>query len=303
MFRRFIGDENRHKRISAFNEQFIINGNQRFAEYFADRCEVLGVEKGAKIIEQDGIDNDLYFLVAGSVEINVNNRTVAVREKQMHVGEMALLDDTAKRSASVVAAEELVVFKVKQDEFERFADQNPILWRRIAVELSNRLRERSKFVRIPNAKPMIFLGSSTEALPKAKLVKDVLVGCGLNVKSWDDSELFALSENTLDELIEILAAYDFALFYVSGDDKLESRGKTSAQPRDNVILEAGMSIGALGKCRTFLLVEADSRPGLPSDLKGVTYLPMRFDGANLCAETLTQISDKIVARISEDGVK
>jgi CRP/FNR family transcriptional regulator, cyclic AMP receptor protein len=303
MREKFEGKAGEQKRIEALMDQYIINGRKEFAEFFANNCEVIAVTRGSLIIEQDGHDNDLYFIISGGVEVYVNDRIIASREKRNHVGEMALLDDTAKRSASVVAREETVLFRVQQDVFAKFADANPVLWRRIAIELSSRLRERSKFIKVPNPKPLVFIGSSSESLLKAKLVKQTIRDAGIEVKCWDDSELFALSESTLDELVSILTEYDFALFFVSGDDQLIGREKERAQPRDNVILELGMSIGALGKERTFILLDEKSRPNLPSDLKGVTYLPIRFEGDKLSNESFALIETKLIERIIAAGVK
>lgn len=303
MIDRFVGPENRDKRIKVLCDQYIINGNAEFATFFADHCEPLFYSKGQKIIEQEGSDTDLYFIVAGSADVYVNERPIAVRDKRIHVGEMALMDETAKRSASVIVREDTVAFRVAQADFCPYANENPELWQRIAIELANRLRERSKFIRVPNPKPMVFIGSSSEFLSKAKQVQDVIGSAGIDVKCWDDGDLFALSETTLDELIDILDAYDFAIFYVSGDDKLNTRGATVAQPRDNVILELGMGIGSLGKERTFILVDGDPKPNLPSDLKGVTYLPVSFDGGKLNDATVEMLKKKLVARIFSDGVK
>lgn len=303
MIEKFLGTKNKQKRINALSEQYIINGSSDFAAYFADNCEVLGYSKGIKLIEQDGTDSDLYFIIMGSVDIVVNDRPIAIRNKHIHVGEMALLDDTTKRSAVVIAREDTVVFKVTQAIFSTYANSHPELWQRMAIELSSRLRERSRFIKTPNSKPMVFIGSSSEQLERVKLIKELIIDSGIDVKSWDENDLFSLSESTLDELIEILENYDFALFYISGDDKLESRGTTFSQPRDNVILELGMAIGALGKKRSFILVEEDSKPNLPTDLKGVTYLPISFDDAKLSDHTTAQIKEKLIARIFSDGVK
>ena len=38
---------------------------------------------------QGGQDNDIYFIISGSVRITVNSREVATRRADEHVGEMA----------------------------------------------------------------------------------------------------------------------------------------------------------------------------------------------------------------------
>jgi preprotein translocase subunit SecD len=68
---------------------------------------------------------------------------------------------------------------------------------------------------------------------------------------------------------------DFAVLIVTGDDIIESRGQTHATPRDNVIFELGLFMGALGRQRTFIVADQESKPRMPSDLAGLTWLPYR----------------------------
>jgi predicted nucleotide-binding protein len=48
------------------------------------------------------------------------------------------------------------------------------------------------------------------------------------------------------------------------------RGAATAAPRDNIIFEAGLFTGTLGRARTFLVYCRDAKIALPSDLAGVT---------------------------------
>ena len=54
------------------------------------------------------------------------------------------------------------------------------------------------------------------------------------------------------------------------DDVVTSRHVDQQSPRDNVLLELGMFIGALGRIRTFALFDRSADIKLPSDLAGVT---------------------------------
>ena len=68
-------------------------------------------------------------------------RDVASRSAGEHVGEMALVDPEAQRSASVTAVTDSVVAGITEPEFSALADRFPRLWRRIALELASRLRD------------------------------------------------------------------------------------------------------------------------------------------------------------------
>jgi predicted nucleotide-binding protein len=48
------------------------------------------------------------------------------------------------------------------------------------------------------------------------------------------------------------------------------RGFAAVAPRDNIIFEAGLFTGTLGRARTFLVYCRDTKISLPSDLAGVT---------------------------------
>ena len=85
--------------------------------------------------------------------------------------------------------------------------------------------------------------------------------------------LFTPGDATWSRLVDMARTqFDFALFVFSGDDTVESRGAATRAPRDNVLLEYGLFVGAVGPDRTFFLFNRDHRPKIASDLAGVTAL-------------------------------
>lgn len=56
------------------------------------------------------------------------------------------------------------------------------------------------------------------------------------------------------------------------EDAAALEGRTVLVPRDNVVFEAGMSVGGLGLARTVFVCPTDDRLHLPTDLDGVTQL-------------------------------
>ncbi len=97
-------------------------------------------------------------------------------------------------------------------------------------------------------KPRIFIGSSTERLPIAHALKQVLAGCS-DPTVWDEANEFGLGESTLDGLIKVGKAYDFGLMIFSRDDREMIRGSEYLTVRDNVIFELGLLMGMMGRGR------------------------------------------------------
>lgn len=117
-------------------------------------------------------------------------------------------------------------------------------------------------------KPRIFVGSSVEGLPVAEAIQvglDHHAECTL----WAQG-VFGLSGGTLDSLIRASKDYEFAVLVLTPDDLVHKRDVTKNSPRDNVLFELGLFIGALGRERTYITYCRDEKLDLPSDLAGVT---------------------------------
>lgn len=48
-------------------------------------------------------------------------------------------------------------------------------------------------------------------------------------------------------------SYEFAILVVTPDDLVQKRSDTAHAPRDNLVFEIGMSMGSLGRERTFVV--------------------------------------------------
>jgi hypothetical protein len=122
--------------------------------------------------------------------------------------------------------------------------------------------------------PSIFIGSSSEALRLAEEIRSELEK-RYKVTLWKSA--FSLGSDTLSELLQNSQYHDFAVLVLTEDDKTISRKIGQASPRDNVIFELGLFMGAMGRHRAFEVIAKSSRSRLkiPSDLFGNTalYLP------------------------------
>jgi hypothetical protein len=63
------------------------------------------------------------------------------------------------------------------------------------------------------------------------------------------------------------------------DDLAESKGESKASPRDNVIFECGLFMGAVGKERVFIVYDQSVEIKIPSDFAGITLA--NYDGARV----------------------
>src|ERR1019366_428146 len=177
MISRFQGDEGKKRLITALRAQQIVQDEEPLAAELADAVQLLQIEPGApasELIKQGGTDNEIYLIISGSVSIRINGRQVATRSSGTHVGEMALIDPAARRNASVIVIQPTLFCRIAEPVFSGIAQRHPQLWRRLALELATRLRQRSALVPIPNDKPFLFIGSSVESLPIAREIQSGL---------------------------------------------------------------------------------------------------------------------------------
>lgn len=100
---RFEGPEGQRRLIATLQSCFLVEHNEELAKRLAEVGELVSFEAGKPIISQDAEDNDVYFILVGEADVLVNNRHVAVRKARDSIGEMALLNPTEPRSATITA--------------------------------------------------------------------------------------------------------------------------------------------------------------------------------------------------------
>jgi CRP/FNR family cyclic AMP-dependent transcriptional regulator len=123
----------------------------------------------------------------------------------------------------------------------------------------------------PNTKPIIFIGSSMEQHPIAKAVAEEIPNEVAAITLWSQG-VFGASSFPIDDLEAQIGIADFAVLVAGPDDQVNSRGNQSDAPRDNLIFELGLFMGALSRSRTFILVPRGVKVKIPTDLLGLTCL-------------------------------
>lgn len=272
MIERFQG--NPGSLLEALLEQKLVRGNHALAARIAEVSTLMEVSPGDAILYQGGSDDDVYLILSGSFDIVINGRVVAKRGPGDHVGEMAAIQPSQTRSASVLASMTCVVCRIENAQFHDLAYAYPEMWRTIARELARRLEQRNALVSSTHDKVRVFIISTTEALPIARAIENAFEYDPFHVTVWTDG-VFRASWYPIESLEQQLDSSDFAIAIASPDDLVESRGKSSATARDNVVFELGLFIGRLGRKRSFLLEPRGEEVKLPSDLTGITTIAYR----------------------------
>lgn len=269
------------------------------------------IRKGCYLIrEGDNSSKDVFLIVSGTLAIELGGHFLFDREKNIHVGEMAMIMNEP-RTASVKAIVDSLVIRIPQSVMDEALDRFPIMWKPIAKTLCDRLHQRRTFFRSTNKIPRVFIGSSGASIGVAERIADELrarLGKNAIVNNWSEPTIFAPSAITVEKLITESKEADFGIFILAGDDIQSKRGTTGGlvknfrvTPRDNVIFEAGMFTASCGLNRTFFVCEKHPKLQIPSDLAGVTHLPFKRDVVTNMIDFGDTV-DRIVTVISEEGV-
>lgn len=305
MIERFTGDNNKRKLIDSIKRQLIVRDDEALALKLCDNdnIELLEVEAGARIITQDDDEDDLFLILVGRVSVQAHGREVAVAKAGEHVGEMAVIDPCARRSASVFALEKTVLAKISEPVFSTLAGEFPDLWRQLAVQLGARIRQRNELLPQRNPRPVLFLGSSKEGIPVVRAIENALQHDDFLVRPWTTPGVFGPSRYPLEDLDKQLRISDFAVLVLGPDDLVLSRGRISDAPRDNVVFELGFFMGALTRDRTFMVIPRGAETKVPSDLLGLTPLSYAPGSPDTLAERIGPICNELRSVITKAGPK
>lgn len=116
----------------------------------------------------------------------------------------------------------------------------------------------------------IFIGSSNEAIEGLELIASWIEEYGHEPIPWNDLQVFAPGSYTFSGIVEMTRKADAAIFIFSEDDRVWYRSDTAKQPRDNVMIEYGLFLGALGQKRVIFCRKG--KPKAATDLLGVVYV-------------------------------
>jgi predicted nucleotide-binding protein len=259
--------------VESLVNQKLVMGDDALAAAIASRVTVHEVAPEELLIAQGGFDDAIYFILAGTFSIVVNEEEVAQRTANDYVGEMSIVLPSLPRSATVVALESGVVAKLLAVDLIELGNAYPRVWRQIAKTLADRLYQRNALLRTVHESIRVFIISSLEALPLARAVENNFAHDPFFCKVWTDG-VFRASPYAIESLEHQLDETDFAIAIAQPDGKTTIGGHASS-PRDNIIFELGLCVGRLGRHRSFLLEPKEDDIILSSDLSGFTTIHYR----------------------------
>ena len=113
-------------------------------------------EKGAILAAENDPGERMWLLMKGTVDIRLrvenykDGRRIASLGAGTTVGEMALVE-SAKRSATIVAAEHVICWELDRNTFERIIAEHPQIGTKLLIrmfrEMSQRIRNTSEQLR------------------------------------------------------------------------------------------------------------------------------------------------------------
>ncbi|HEX8482988.1 MAG TPA: TIR domain-containing protein [Allosphingosinicella sp.] len=274
----FFGPEQQHRRLEALCLQNVVLNDELLAAAIENEGEPLRFEEGEMLLRQGDDDDDVYFLLAGFVDLEIHGHPYLRREAREVIGEMAALEPGSRRSATARAGSGgVVAVRLSCEAFMRLGAIHTNLWRNVARELSGRLRQRNAYFVPPNPIPKIFIASSGLAKPVIEVLHRTLSKPNMDIRLWTHEGIFLPSCAPMEALEEQARTIDFAIIVATADDKvtknfLKPWRQTGLSARDNVLVEFGLFAGALDRRRVFVLAEENAKLALPSDLGGLTTL-------------------------------
>jgi Predicted nucleotide-binding protein containing TIR-like domain/YheO-like PAS domain len=150
-----------------------------------------------------------------------------------------------------------------------------------------------------NEKPIILILCTAESLSHAYEIQTQLeYECICII--WNQG-VFTPGSTTINALIDKMEKVDFTICIWSGDDTIVARGDEYAAPRDNLLLETGMSISKVGLDRTFVVFDKSKNVKIPTDLQGVTLIGYNAQKGMDITHILATSCNVIRRRVEELG--
>ena len=136
----FKGPNGRQRLVDELLKQSILREDKKAANAIAEKCTIAEYSARSSIFREGDASHYMLLILGGRVSVVAHGHEVAQRVAGQHVGEMALIDPSAPRSASIVAIEDTMTASISEPDFTEIAEHDPKLWRLLALELTEVIR-------------------------------------------------------------------------------------------------------------------------------------------------------------------
>ena len=155
--------------------------------------------------------------------------------------------------------------------------------------------------------PVVFIGSSMRGYPIAEDIAKALASV-VHVRLW--KEVFGATGGTFADLLKLAPAIDAAIMVFTPDDQLSTQRQEQwsdpqPAPRDNVVFELGLWIGALSRERVVFVEPSEPRLKLPTDLEGINAvrIPTSDRSSPMYEEGLQNAVSRLIKWLQSDETR
>lgn len=282
----YVGPQGLERLTDALRLQSLMTTNETAARDVAAAATVMDVPPNTNILVQGGTDSDIYFIIEGTAEVILSERKIAERTAGQYFGEMALVDPTSTRSATVRSKTNMILARLSEPDFTAIADKHPAFWRRIAIELSKRLRDQAKLYRRPNEHPMVFVSAAADSLPAAKKISDGLKDPDFTVNFWNQGT-FDNTGTAGAAVMSVAENYDACVTV------LGPAGGTNV-----LSLELGVLLGGLGPNRSVIVKPQGMELPAAFAQIGATFLDYDASGGDATEKSLEAVTQELKRKFS-----
>jgi CRP/FNR family transcriptional regulator, cyclic AMP receptor protein len=264
----------RDELVDALLRQTVIQGRRPAAEALADGGKVVSFPAGAEIIRQRATETHCYFLLAGTVGIQINGEWLPYQRGPNDIlGEFSAINSRINRTATVTVREEVVALECSAALLRKVADGNEGIWRLIAIEVATKIDQRNQLIPAVNERPNIIMIAADERLATAKALK-LALSRDYDVELWSEADLVPPGGIEIDVLHEKARLADFGIVFAHPDDLAKADERGTDEQWETVRFELGYIMSQLTRHRTLVMLPAGEDGAMPRMFKGVQ--PMTY---------------------------
>ena len=115
----------------------------RACNELAALCTLIGVRAGRVLCRERSVAQECFIIVDGDADVFINGARVATAGRGDVIGELALLADRGRRTATVVAATDMRLLVLSRREFASLGVAAPPVLHRVLREATRRLVENA----------------------------------------------------------------------------------------------------------------------------------------------------------------